>query len=560
MAATARNRRLLRVGAAYAAFIGVEAGAWVALLVYAYQRGGASAASAIALVQLIPSVALAPWVGSLADRHPAGRVLFGGYVVTALSVTAIAVTVAADGPRVLVYLLAPVLNLTLCVARPAQATLLPAIVRSPEELAASNAGQGWLESISNLVVPLLVGLMLAIDGPALALAGMAALATLAALLVAGIPGAPPFAGGDPGDADGLVAGLRSIASQPAALTLVLVLGSQYILYGALDLIFVVLAMDLGMGSGGAGYLTAAMGAGGVLAIVATAGLVGTRRLTPALMAGGALAISPLIVLGLHATSISALTLILISGLGRSLFDVSGRTLLQRTVRPTLLASAFAALEALLNAGLATGFVLAPVLIAVGGAPLALIGTGAILLAMLLAMSRRLRSLDASANVPVTEIHLLRSIDLFAALPAPTLETLARSLTRLRVAAGTVVMRQGDIGEQYYVIAGGKLDVLRDGKRIVTRPRGEGVGEIALIQDTPRTATVSARTDAELYALDRESFLLAVTGHVSARASADELVRRRLDEMRRAHENVEESEGSGFGSRPRVEPRAERDPG
>jgi CRP-like cAMP-binding protein len=133
-------------------------------------------------------------------------------------------------------------------------------------------------------------------------------------------------------------------------------------------------------------------------------------------------------------------------------------------------------------------------------------------------------------VPLVEIHLLRSIPLFAALPAPTLETLARALKPVRFAAGSVIIRQGDIGDRYYAIARGELDVLRDGVPVVSRLRDEGVGEIALIRQVRRTATVVARTDVELYALEREPFLLALTGHSTARRSADAIIRQRLEEL------------------------------
>jgi len=536
LGAAARNGTLLRIGLGYAAFMGVEIGAWVALLVYAYERGGASAASFIALVQLLPSVALAPWIGSLADRLRPGRVLFGGYIVLAVSIAAVAAVMGAEGPRALIYVLAPVVNLTLCAARPAQAALLPTVVTSPEELAAANAGQGLLESVSTLLAPVLVAVLLAAGGPALALAAMGALAALAALLVAGIPGPPAMQGDTEQETEGVIAGLRSIASQPAALTLVIVLAGQYVLTGALDLMFVVLAISvLDMGSAGAGYLTAAFGAGGLLAIIVTTSMVGRPRLAPALTASGAIAAAALLLLGVYTTRASAFVLIVLAGLARSVFDVSGRTLLQRTVRPDLLASVFGALESLMNSGLAVGFVLAPALIALGGFGAAAIGIGALLLVLLIAVSRRIRVLDASATVPVVEIHLLRSIDLFAALPAPTLESLARALRRRRVPAGAVVMNQGDQGDRYYAIASGELDVARDGVKFVTRSRGEGVGEIALIQDTPRTATVSARTDADLYELEREPFLLALTGHASARMSADGVVRSRLEELAGADE-------------------------
>ena len=133
-------------------------------------------------------------------------------------------------------------------------------------------------------------------------------------------------------------------------------------------------------------------------------------------------------------------------------------------------------------------------------------------------------------MPIVELRLLRSIPLFAALPAPSLETLAASLTPMHLPAGTVVIHEGDPGDRYYAIARGELDVLKNDSLIVTRRRAEGVGEIALIRHTPRTATVVARTDADLYALDREPFLLALTGHTGTRTAAESIIDQRLEEL------------------------------
>ncbi|MDX6546171.1 MAG: hypothetical protein QOG02_1945 [Gaiellales bacterium] len=531
----AGNRVLLRIGVAYTLFIGAQVGVWVALLVYAYQHGGATAAGVMALVQLVPGALLAPYLGGLSDLRRAGRVLVGGYAAFAGSTAIVAVVISVGGPRLAVFALAPLINLAICVPRPAQAVLLPSIVESAEELAAANAGQGWLESAATLIVPIMVALLLAAGGPALATAGMAALAGLAALVVLTIGGPLPFASSTDRSTDGrALSSLRLIARQPATLVLVAVLGAQYILVGALDLIFVVLAFGvLGLGPGGRGYLTAAFGAGGLLAILITASLVGRQRLASALIVGGLAAPGVLLLLAVHSTLASAFVLIALAGVGRSLFDVTGRTLLQRTAPPDLLARVFGLLESLLNAGLAIGVVLVPPLVALGGAKAALIGTGLVMLGVLATTQGRLRTLDAAATVPLIEIHLLRSIPLFAPLPAPALESLARALTPLSLPAGTVVIREGDPGDCYYAIAGGELRVERGGVAITTLRRREGVGEIALIRDTPRTATVIAQTDVDLYTLDREPFLLAMTGHASARQTADAIAQSRLDETESA---------------------------
>ena len=524
-ATAARNRRLLRVGVAFAAFHGAEVGVWVALLVFAYDSGGATAASCIALAQLLPAVVLAPWIGAWADRRRPGRVLLAGYLAQAATMALVATIMAVDDGLALVFLTAPLINLAIASTRSAQAALLPSVVTSPEELAAANAGQGWLESAGVIAAPLGVALLLGIGGPPLAVAGMATLAALGAVLVLGIDGPAPFQHAPqdevPGSTRQAIANIKAIVGDPATRMLVGALGAQYVLVGALDLLAVVLAIDvLGMGDSGAGYLTAAFGVGGLLAFAVTASLVGHPRLAPALISGGLLSGGALLVLAIDPSRVLAFLLIAASGLGRSVFDVTGRTLLQRTASPAALAGAFGLLESLLNAGLAAGFVFVPILIAIGGPTAALAGTGAVVCAVLLMMLPHLRAVDAGAVVPLVELHLLRGIHLFAALPAPTLETLARGLERVRATAGTVVIRQGDRGDRYYAIAAGELDVAVDGAHVRTCRPPDGVGELALLHDTPRTATVTAHTDADLYALEREPFVQALTGRVFTHHYAD----------------------------------------
>ena len=113
--------------------------------------------------------------------------------------------------------------------------------------------------------------------------------------------------------------------------------------------------------------------------------------------------------------------------------------------------------------------------------------------------------------------------LFEALPAPALEGLARALEPLELPAGTVVIREGDIGDRYYAIADGEVEVWRQGRCVARLGRGDGFGEIALLEEIPRTADVTAITDVRLYALAKEPFVTAVAGYPPAAQVADELV-------------------------------------
>ncbi|MEP6893091.1 MAG: cyclic nucleotide-binding domain-containing protein, partial [Gaiellaceae bacterium] len=336
-------------------------------------------------------------------------------------------------------------------------------------------------------------------------------------------------------------GVSLLKSDPQARMLVLMLGTQCVALGALDVLYVEVAQAvLHRGGAWAGYLSGAFGAGGVLAVAVTASLVGRRHLAKPLVLS--LGVWSLTFFGLAALpgAIAALLLLGVAGGARATFDVTGRTLLQRVARPDLLARIFGLLEGLQMAGLAVGSGLAPVLIALGGAKAALVGVGVILPLAAIADGRRLLDIDRHATVPIVEIALLRSIPLFAPLPPPTLESIARSLVPVSVPAGAEVIRQGEPGDRFYAIADGQLDVIADGKFVTTLGRGAGFGEIALMSGVPRTATVTARSDATLYALERDTFLVAVTGHTTARTIAQDLVDTRLEELRTLREGTVET--------------------
>jgi hypothetical protein len=551
------NGTLRRVGFAYALFVTAEFGIWITLLVFAYGHGGPTAGMLMVLVQLVPSIALGPFLGALADRRRPSRVLFVGYGLQALSMAVVAMAIGLGAPVVLVFALAPLTSLSLTMTRPPQAALLPAIVRTADEMTAANVMSGWTDGAGALLGPAVVGVLLAWHGPSAVVAAMAVMTATAMLLVASVSG--PAAGissvetpddattGGEGDVsvDGLISrakravaairmGARSnlaVAARNPQIRVLLTLHTFYFaLIGSLDLLCVILAVSfLHMGPGGPGFLNAALGAGALLAGFVTAFLVGRRRLANTFLVALSVAVAALAFIGAIPKVAPAIVLIGTVGLAGAVFDVTGRTLLQRSAPADAIAGSFSILEALMDLGLALGAILVRTAIAIGGLKAALFAPAVIALLLMAGLWRQLRKIDASATVPQVEIQLLRSISIFAALPAPSLETLARELEPVACQAGTVVIKEGERGDSYYVVADGELAISRDGELLQLVSRGDGFGEIALIRDVPRQASVTAVTDASLYALHKELFIQTVTGHFTTASVVKTIVARHLGE-------------------------------
>jgi CRP-like cAMP-binding protein len=143
----------------------------------------------------------------------------------------------------------------------------------------------------------------------------------------------------------------------------------------------------------------------------------------------------------------------------------------------------------------------------------------------------LRAADVRADVPdPSRVALLSTIDIFAPLAQPALEQLARRLTPLRVPEEAVVMAEGDVGDRFYVIVDGEAVIRKGGRDVARVGPGAYVGEIALLRDVPRTATVVAATPLELLGLDRDEFLAAVSVTRRSSQTADATVRRRLAQL------------------------------
>ena len=531
LGAVFRNRDLRRVELAFVGFNSAEWGVWIAMLVYAYEQGGATMAGIVAAIQLVPAGLAAPFGSVLADRYPPVRVLVFGYVAQAASMGATAIVLLVADMPYLAYALAAVAATAVTITRPTQSALTPALARSPDELTATNVVSGWIESLSVLLAPALAGVILGFSGPGTVFAVMAVVALASGVLVSGVHGPAAPVAGDARPLAEITAGFQVLRNEPGPRLLVGLLAAQFVAIGALDVLYVVLAIGvLDLGQSGAGYLNAAFGAGGVLGIGATVVLVGRPRLLGPLVAGVAAWCAALAILGAWPTKLSAFVLFAAAGAARSLVDVAGRTLLQRTAQPEVLARVFGVLEGLTMAALAIGSLLTPVLVAIAGAKAALLGLAVLLPVALAAFGRQLRDVDRHANVPVVEISLLRRIPIFSPLGAPELEALARSLEPVEAPTGAAVVREGEPGDLFYAIADGELEVTQKGRSLRRLGRGDVFGEIALLHEIPRTATVTALSPAHLFSLEKEPFLAAVTGHPQSTREATTLVRDRLETL------------------------------
>lgn len=535
--AVLRNPRIAVVELAYLGFALAEWMVWIGIIVYAFGVGGATAVGVAVLVQLGPSALFAPLAAAVGDRYRRDRVLVFAYLMQGVAVLALAGAIGADLPVAAVYGLAAVANATMTLTRPLQAALVPALAERPSELTAANVTTGTIENASSLAGPALTGVAIALGGQAVVLAVSGAAILASGLLVAAtlskvghtLP-APARVGRRHPVAETL-AGLAVLLRPGRPRTVAAVFSVAELVWGAVDVVVVVLALDiLSAGQPAVGYLNAVIGAGGLIGAALTVALIGRRGLAMPFGIGVAVFGLPLAFMGLGGLAV-AIPLLVVSGGGRSFMDVAARTLLQRVAPHALLARVFGVLEGIDMASLAIGSLGASLLIEALGPRTAFAAIGLLLPVSVIAVARSLREIDTEVEVHLEEVELLRGIPIFAPLSPLVLEGLAASLVPAHAGTGETIIRQGETGDRYYVLAEGRVQVLVDGAPVRELGPGQGFGEIALLRSVPRTASIVALTEVELLALERGPFLETVTGHPQSVAAADAVVAGHLSTAR-----------------------------
>jgi MFS family permease len=505
---------LRRVQAAWAFASVGNWGLTVILSIYAYDAGGPGAVGLAGGLRLVAAAVAAPFASGFVDRHSRRAVIAVCLELRALSLAALTTVVAVSGPLAGVLVLAAVYSVLSTVHRPAQAALLPSLARTPQQLAAANALLSAVSNAGFLVGALLGGAIAAVVSPTLAFAMTAATFVLAAFAQRRLPHdpAPRSAPADRDLAREAATGARLVVASRQLRMVMALFGAATVVEGATDVMIVVVALEtLGVGQAGVGCLSAAWGVGGLAGGAAAAAVLVRGRLAIGLCGGCVLAGGALATLGGHPTLAGALVLLGVLGVGYAFVEVAETTLLQRLLPDEVLGRAFGAAEALYIGATGVGALVAPAVISALGIRGALTALGTALTALALALWPLLGRFAAAVPVGEREFSLLRGVPFLGLLPLAAVEALARRAELLPVAAGDVVIREGDDGDRFYVIDTGAVDVSQDGRPRRTERTGEFFGEIALLRDVPRTATVVAAAPGTLLALDRDDFLGAVTG-------------------------------------------------
>ena len=532
LGAVVRNPDLRRLELAWAWSV---VGHWaylVAVSVYAYDQGGEKAVGLVFALRLIPAAVVAPFAGMLADRYQRERVLLFTNLARIVLVTAAAIGVYAGAEPAVVYALAVAAAIVTTPFRSAQAALTPTLARTPTELTAANAVASSVESLAVFVGPALAGLLLALASTGTVFAVNAAMLVVSTLFLLRIHA--PRVERDPEIEAGTIvsealAGFRTIARTSSLRVLIGFLGAQTFVAGMLQVFIVVTAFELlDEGDAGVGYLNSALGVGALLGGIASLTLTGAARLGPPFV-GGVLGWGvPLILVGLLPELAPALVLLALVGAANSIMDVAGFTLVQRAVPDDVLARVFGVIQMLWLLTLGVGALVAPFIVDGIGIEAALIATGASLVGLVVVLWPKLSRIDREAEAPeADELRVLASVPIFTPLPGSSLEHLAGRLVPMRLDAGTMIVREGDAGDRFYIVAEGEVEISEAGKPLSELGAGGYFGEIALLRDVPRTATVTAKTPVVLYALDREDFLAAVTSHAPSTQAAEDVVSSRL---------------------------------
>ncbi len=485
----------------------------VVIAVYAFDRSGAGAVGVVLAARLLPATVAAPLTGALVDRMGRATVVAGACALQAVCLGASAASMGANGPLWPIVVLAAITGAAATAPRPALEALMPALAQTPEELTRATAAWGAIDNAGFLLGGGAGAASVGVLGTGAVTAIAAGLLMVAAWLALRLPWVTATETDEPeveaaGLADALV-GLRMLREAPLLRTAFMILAGLLLVEGAVEVQLPALSIgQLHMGNGGPGQLYIVWGVGGVLGSAVLLALVRRRGYGLALLVGSLAFAIGVGVSGADGIAL-ALVAMLPAGIGMALVEVSFMALVPRLADDAVAGRVYALAEVAYSGVAGIGALLAPVLIRALGVTQSLAAGGVAFGLLAVAASRTLTRLDAGQERASRVRELLRGVSFLAPLPLPRLERLVRGAEPLAVTAGTTIVRAGEPGSDFYVIDEGSVEIEEYGR---LQGPGDGFGEIALLLNKPRTATVRAISDARLWTISRRAFVAAVSAH------------------------------------------------
>jgi MFS family permease len=531
-------------------------GSWayeVALAVWIFQEtGSAGWVGAATIARFIPALLFSSYGGVLADKYERVKFMVTLDLASFLIMVVLAIEVASGAPVVLVIATAMLTSTINTAYEPAVVAMTPQLT-GERDLGSANALRNTIDNACVIAGPGLGALLLLIGPPSLAISVNAL-----TFLVSGIAVSRIRARSKPVDVTGsgelgvfqqMLVGAKAITSSTAATVLVAYGVVATFVYGLDTVMFVVLSRDvLGTGAEGFGYLLAGLGVGGVLAAGVVTRLGQRPQLGLIILVGMAAYCLPTLVFLFASSPVLAFAVEVVRGAGTLVVDVLAVTALQRLLPRDMLARVFGAFNTLLLLAVLLGAVIAPLLIGVGLST-ALWFSGLVIPAACLLGWPLLKQMDRQAAERLAalepKLDLLMGCDLFADVSTGGLDQLAGAATDVDVAAGQTVIAEGAPADAFYVVAEGDLAVSArgEGKQVLPLGQlsaGDYFGEIGLIEQIPRTASVTAVTHAHLLRIDGEAFLAALTESAPSAALMDGASLR----LQRTHPSIRPT-GSGL---------------
>ncbi len=502
----------------------------ITVSVMALEIGGAAAVGLVGAVRVLPAAVLSGLVAVISDRLPRPLLLAVVNAAWCLVALTMAWFAIEEVPLLALLVVIGLGSAVSAVLKPCLQALVPQLVQSPSQLIVANSAYATLEGAGTIVGPVLCGLLLVAGGPPVVFVVLAAV--YAAAAVAGWSVRTPFqpvrrTPGRRGRGSAVLEGIRLLTGSGTRVVFGLFM-LQTTMRGFVN-VFVILVATAGPegNESRAAGLFAAIGVGGLIgSVFGLGGGAGRGRGVGWFALGIALWGVPIVVIGLWTEVGVAWVALGLLGLGNALADIFGYSMLNRLFPDHLAGRGWGAFHSVSAASVALGSLCAPLLAATLGLSPAMVVTGTVLALAPLLLWPRLRALDARAGGASDNVEAFRRLPLFAPLSLIAIERLARAAAASEVDGGTVVVRQHDPAEAFYVVVEGELSVWQDTSEVRRLGVGDAFGEIGLLQARPRTASVVAERSTRLLSLDAEAFVSAVTGH----RATDDLVRASVHEV------------------------------